>query len=143
MEYKYSIQIYINLFENIKQTNILEKQIPDLKKEKVLYIGNGLSSYYIDADSYTDYTTTIFLANNNKTYINSKYVNDLKNKIKNYKGKYIIIDKIEFINKFRVSDDIINFIKENYHYKQDTKISIYEYQAVNDYEYLVIYERNN
>lgn len=142
VEINFSIEIYKNAFDAIEQLDILEEQIPDLKKEKVLYIGNGLSSYYIRADSYTGYTTTIFLSNSNEIYNNSTYIQELKNTIKSYDGKYIIIDKIEFINKFRVSDDIIKFIEENYHYKQSTNISIYEYKPENDYQYSIIYEKN-
>ena len=136
------IDIYINTIESTKQLKILEEQIPDIKEEKVLYIGNGLSSYYIKAPSYTEYTTTIFLSNNNKVYLNSKYIEKLKNTIKDYRGKYIIIDKIEFTNKYRLSEDIIKFIEENYSYKQNTNISIYEYEPKNDNEYFIVYEKN-
>lgn len=141
-ELVYATYIHKNTFESVKELKKLEDKIPDLKDE-VLYIGNGLSSYYIKSKSYTNYTTTIFLANNNEKYQNSSYINNLKSYIKNYTGKYIIIDKIEFLQKFRVSDDIIKFIEENYHYKQGTNISIYEFNAENDYEYSVIYERND
>ena len=99
---------------------------PDLKNEEVLYIGNGLSAYYLKAKSYTKYTTTIYLDNDNEVYINSEYVKKLKEKIKNYTGKYIIINDIELDLKYRLSDDIIKFIEENYHYKQSTGIRIYE-----------------
>lgn len=141
-ELAYTVQIYKNTFESVKELKKLEDEIPDLKEE-VLYIGNGLSSYYIKAKSYTNYTTTIFLANDNEKYQNSSYIDNLKTEIKNYTGKYIIIDQIEFIKKFRISDDIIKFIEENYHYKQSTNISIYEFNAEDEYEYSVIYERND
>ena len=136
-------KIYKNTIESIEQLKILEYEIPDLKEEEVLYIGNGLASYYIKANSYIDYTTTIYFNNYNEVYKNSQYIKDLKAKVKNYKGKYIVVDKIEFTTKFRISDDIAKLIEENYHYKQNTNISIYENPAKNNNEYIVIYEKNN
>lgn len=122
-----------NIFEIYKVTKVNEQMVqeiynenPDLKNQEVLYIGNGLSAYYIKAKSYTKYTNTIYLANNNEVYLKNKYVEELKEKIKNYTGKYIIIDDKELYQKYRLSDDIIKFIKENYHYKQTTGIKIFE-----------------
>lgn len=139
IEISYTVGIYRETFRNIKSLEILEKDIPDLKDNTILYIGNGIANYYLKAHSYTNYTTTIFLANDNVIYLNNDFVKNLKESIKKYNGKYIIIDETEFSDKFRVSDDIIDFIEENYHYKQSTGISIYE---MNCNENSIIYERN-
>lgn len=141
-EFTIGVEIHNVTLDSTKQIEILNEQIPELKNEKVLYIGNGLSSYYIKANSYTNYTTTIFLDNTNPTYLNSAYINNLRNKIKNYTGKYIILDKDEFEIKKRISDDIIEFILNNYHYKLDTQINVCEYE-IDDGWHIVIYEKND
>ena len=133
------IQIYSITLKNKQIVESLNEKYPDLRQEEVLYIGNGLSAYYIKAKSYTKYTTTIYLANNNEEYLNNEYIKELKEKIKNYKGKYIIIDDIEWKQKKRISDDVIKYISDNYHYLQSTDIMIYE-QIKEDYS--SIYIRN-
>lgn len=139
MEIYYIVKIHSETVRNSKNVIVLNEQIHDLKDSDILYIGNGLVNYYIKAKSYTNYVTTIFLNNSNEEYLNNSYINDLKNKIKGYTGKYIIIDEIEFLEKIRLSDDIIKFIEENYHYRQSTGIGIYE---MGWGEYAAIYERN-
>lgn len=134
------IQINQVTQKNEKIVEQINNKNKDLQENEVLYIGNGLSAYYIKAKSYTKYTTTIYLANDNSIYLNSKYVQELKEKIKNYTGKYIIIDNEEWQKKRRLSDDIIEYIKENYHYKQSTQIMTYEAEKE---EYSSIYERNS
>lgn len=138
MEIYSTITIYDTTIKNLDSIRMLEEQIPDLKDGEVLYIGNGQSSYYIKAKSYMNFTTTIFLSGENDVYLNSSYINGLKDKIKDYKGKYIIIDETEFISKFRVSEDIIKFIEEEYYYKQNTGLSVYE---IEQGKYVHIYER--
>ena len=139
LEFSYTTEFYKQTLKNIRNLEILEKEIPDLKDNTILYIGNGIANYYLKTSSYTSYTTTIFLANYNTVYLNNAFVKKLKEDIKNYDGKYIIIDEIEFLNKFRVSDDIIDFINQTYHYQQSTGISLYEMKCD---EYSIIYERN-
>ena len=134
-----AIEIHKVTLHNAKQASILEKEIPDLKNDEILYIGNGLTSYYINAPSYTNYTTTIFLANHNNFYLQSEHINNLKEYIQEYNGKYIIIDQTELFDKFRISDDIWEFIEKNYHYKQSTGINIYETESN---EYSIIFEKN-
>lgn len=134
-----SMKIHEQTLNASNKVEILKEQIPDLKEEEVLYIGNGLSSYYIKSKSYLNYVTTIFFGNENNVYLQSEYVNKLKEQVLNYTGKYIVIDYLEMYSKFRVSDDILKFIEENYHYKQCTNISIGEVESI---VCSVIYERN-
>ena len=138
-ELENTIKMYKVTYRNEQIVEEIYKQNPDLENEHVLYIGNGLSAYYIKAKSYTKYTTTIYLANENQTYLDSEYVKQLKEKIKKYTGKYIIIDDEEWNKKRRLSDDIIEFIKQNYHYNQTTGIMIYE---LDKEEYSSIYVKN-
>lgn len=138
-ELENTIKMYKVTYKNEQIVEQIYKKNPDLADEEVLYIGNGLSAYYIKAKSYTKYTTTIYLSNENQTYLDSKYVKQLKEKIKNYTGKYIIIDDEEWNKKRRLSDDIIEFIEQNYHYKQTTGITIYEFDKE---EYSSIYVKN-
>ena len=107
----------------------LKNKLDEIKAEDfiwVIYIGIIFLSYYANSLE-------------TKYYLNNDFVKNLKENIKKYNGKYIIIDETEFSDKFRVSDDIIDFIEENYHYKQSTGISIYE---MNCNENSIIYERN-
>ena len=136
----YYMEIYQGNIKNIENEKILSKKIPDLKDEEILYIGNGLSAYYIQAKSYTRYTTTIFLANNNEIYLNSQYINELKKQIKEYKGKYIIIDDKEFKKKFRLDDKTISFINENYEFYTSTNMEVSEKE---NQELSSIYIRKN
>ena len=134
-----SMEVWKQTIKASSKVEILKEQIPDLKEEEVLYIGNGLSSYYLKAKPYLNYVTTIFLGNDNNVYLQSEYINKQKEKVLNYTGKYIVIDHTEFYSKFRVSDDILKYIEENYHCKQSSGIAIFEY----DYLFCsLIYERN-
>lgn len=126
VEYEIPIEIYKVTQENQIRLEELYEKNPDLKNEEVLYIGNGLSAYYLKSKSYSKYTTTVYLNNDNKVYLDSEYVKELKEKIKKYNGKYIIIDDVEWIYKNRLSDDIIKFVENNYHYEKTTGIRIYE-----------------
>ena len=132
-------RIYEQTLNACNNVQILQKEIPDLNEEEVLYIGNGLSSYYLKVKPYINYVTTIFFANENEAYMQSEYVNNLNEKVLNYAGKYIIIDSTEMSLKFRVSDKILEYIEKNYHYKQSTNISVYE---IENEDCSLIYERN-
>ncbi|NLC87754.1 MAG: hypothetical protein GX682_03140 [Clostridiaceae bacterium] len=135
-----SIQIYITTKNNEQIVKELKREIPDLTENEMLYIGNGLSAYYIKTKSYINYTTTIYLSNDNEIYKNSEHVKELKKKIKQYTGKYIIVDDEEMQKKRRISDDIIKFINENYDYLQSSGIMIYESKQPNlECQYSSIY----
>ena len=129
-----------NKFKEEKIQEIYNKYT-DIRNDEILYLGNGLSSYYIKTKSYLKYTTTVYLADENPVYNKSEYIKDIKDKIKEYKGKYILLDDIELENKRRISNDIIGFINENYTLVENTGMNIHD--DSNDEEYITIYVRND
>ncbi|MBP3256158.1 MAG: hypothetical protein J6M60_06725 [Clostridia bacterium] len=124
---------------NYKINKIQEiyEKYPDIKENDVLYIGNGYSAYYLKIKSYLKYTTTIYLVEYNPAYKHNKYIENIKEKVKEYKGKYIILDDRELKMKRRISNDIIEYIDENYKFIENTGMNCKENQI--DDEHVIIY----